>query len=327
MYGELARVVAEQHGFFFRAQALDCGYSEGEVATLVRSKEWTRLRRGAYVERAYLETLDAAGLHVLTVRAVVAALDRPVVVTNHSALAVQGVPLWGVDLDEVHVHRADGQTSRREAGVVHHLGHLPEAEITEVDDLLVTIAERSVVDSGRVLPFEAGVVLADGAKHRLRFDADRASAILESQRSWTGSLPACRALAFSDGRAETVGESRCRVLMARIGLPAPELQVPIHSASGALIATTDLYVDEYRTAVEFDGKLKYGRALYEQSQSLGEVDLGAVVWQEKRREDQIRDEGHEVVRVVWSELDGRDQTVRTRFLKAFARNAARRPGA
>ena len=327
MDGELARLVAEQRGFFFRAQALDCGYSEREVATLLRARDWVRIRRGAYAERTFVESLDVAGRHVLTVRAVVAALAEPVVVTNHSALAVQGVPLWGVDLGEVHVHRGFGQTSRREAGVVHHLGDLPDDEILEVDGLLVTVAERSVIDSGRVLPFGAGVVLADGAKHALPFDADRAAAILERQRDWTGSMSASRALLFSDGRAATVGESRCRVMMARLGLPAPTLQQPICGPTGALIGTTDLYIEQYQTAVEFDGRQKYGRALYERTQSLTEVDLGAVVWEEKRREDQIRDEGHEMVRIVWSELDGRDHTVRTRFLRAFARQTRRRPGA
>jgi hypothetical protein len=57
---------------------------------------------------------------------------------------------------------------------------------------------------------------------------------------------------------------------------------------------------------------------------LDEVDLGDVLWQEKRREDTFRDHGHEVVRFVWSELDGRDYQVRARFLRAFDRGARRR---
>ena len=75
--------------------------------------------------------------------------------------------------------------------------------------------------------------------------------------------------------------------------------------------------------MEFDGKLKYGRALYEQTGRIEDVDLGDVVWQEKRREDSFRDYGHEVARLVWSELDGHDTQVRARLERAFARGSRR----
>ena len=42
-------------------------------------------------------------------------LSGRVVATGHSALAVHGVPLWGVALNELHVHRDGGRSSRREA--------------------------------------------------------------------------------------------------------------------------------------------------------------------------------------------------------------------
>jgi hypothetical protein len=324
MDGELGRIAAAQGGFCYRWQALDCGYGEGEISALLRTKEWVRIRRGAYSPAELVADLDPAGLHVLMVRAVVGSLDGRVVVTHHSALALLGVPMWGVDLSEVHVHRTEGKSSRRDAGVVHHLGALPDEEVREVDGLLVSVPERGVVDAARTVPYDAGVVLADGTRHRMPFDMERAEAILERQRDWKGSVVASRVLRFSDGRAETVGESRSRLLMARIGLPAPALQKKLYDAHGELIGIADLYVEEYQTAVEFDGKQKYGRAMYEKSNDPGDVDLGEVVWLEKRREDNIREAGNEMVRLVWSELDGHDGRVRARFLRAFDRSGKRR---
>lgn len=324
MDGDLGRVVAEQGGFCHRWQALDCGVSENEIAHLLRAKEWVAVRRGAYAPRELVESLDAAGRHVLTVRAAVSNLDGLVVVSHYSALAVMGVPMWGVDLNEVHVHREVGRSSRREAGVVHHVGALPGSQVIEIGGLLVAAPERAVMDAARDVPFEAGVVLADGARHRLAFDLDRAAAILEDQRDWAGSIRAARVLHFSDPRAETVGESRTRVLMARLGLPAPDLQCPIYDRDGRLIGVSDLYIDKYRTAIEFDGHQKYARAFYEQSQSSEPVDLGEIVWREKLREDSIRDEGSEMVRLVWFELDGHDRAVRGRFHRAFDRFTSRR---
>ncbi|MGH8969270.1 MAG: hypothetical protein ACRDV1_04920 [Actinomycetes bacterium] len=251
-------------------------------------------------------------------------LEGLVVVTHASSLAVQGVPLWGVDLREIHVLREAKRSSRTDAHVVHHLGELPESEVIEVDGLHVARAERSVVDAARTERFEAGVVLADGAKRRLMFDDDVAQDIIERQRDWAGSIKAERVLKFSDGDAETIGESRSRVMLARIGLPKPRLQKRFYRPDGSVFARSDFYIEDYSTAGEFDGKMKYARALYEKSGRIENVDVGHVVWEEKRREDAIRDQGNEMVRWVWSELDGHDQRIRDRFRAAFSRAGRRR---
>jgi hypothetical protein len=319
MDGELARALCDQGGFVYRSQALDCGYRPREIAGLLRSREWRRVRHGAYALGSVVDALDPAGLHILTARAVVGSLDGRVVLTHVSALAVHRVPLWGVDLRQVHVHREEAHSTRRSAGVVHHGGLLPESEIIEVDGLLVSVAERSVVDAARIVPFEAGVVLADGGMRLPGFDESLAEGVLERQRDWAGSVNASRVLHFADAAAQTVGESRARVLLARIGVPRPTLQHPIRDSAGRLLGISDFYIEEYETAAEFDGRLKYGRALYEGSNRLDHGDVGDVVWQEKRREDSFRDEGTEVVRIVWSELDGHDREVRGRFDRAFDR--------
>lgn len=319
MEGELARVTRHQGGFFFRWQALDCGYSEREISALLRGGEWTRIRRGAYAERSLVDGLTTSGRHVLLARAVVAALDEPVSLSHYTALAVHGIPLWGVDLNVVHVLRGPNQSSRSEAGVVHHLGAIPEQQLTDLAGLRVTTLERSVVDACRITSFESGVVLADGALRCGPFDEELARSLVEGQRDWAGSVRASRVLRFADGLAQTVGESRTRVLMARIGVPRPRLQYAVTRADGTTIGFTDLYVTEYCTAVEFDGRVKYGRALYEKTGSLEEVDVGDVVWAEKVREDGIRDEGNEMVRIIWLELSGHDALVAQRFRRAFDR--------
>jgi hypothetical protein len=318
--GELARICARQGGFVFRWQARDCGYSDDAIAVKLRGKEWVRLRRGAYALAAHWHRLAPEQRHVLVFRAVAARLDGQVVAAGQTALAVLGVPLWGVALDQIHVHREEARSSRAEAGVTHHPGELDADDIREVDGLLVAAPRRAIVDAARSVSFEAGVVLADGTLRLLLPEVDEAMDVLEGQRDWPGSIQASRVLKFSDGRAATVGESRGRVLIARVGLPAPDLQRRIVGPRGDLIAITDYYFDGLDTAGEFDGRLKYSRELYEKSNRHDEeVNLGDVVWREKRREDAVRDEGNEMVRIVWHELDGHDGTVKARFLRAFGR--------
>jgi hypothetical protein len=323
MSGELDRLMAAQHGFFYRFQALDCGYSHREFECARREKIWVKVRRGAYTTADHAASLDEAGRHVLNVRAVAGRLEGQVVVTGVSALAVQGVPLWGVDLEVVHVAREAGFSSRTDAHVVHHVAPIPDAQLVEVNGLLIPVVERNVVDAARQVSFESGVVLADGARRLLPFDPDLAQTVVESQRDWPGSLKAGRVLRFSDGAAETVGESRSRVMIARIGLPAPQLQKCFYRSDGSVLARSDFFFEEFNTVGEFDGKQKYGRELYEKSGRIEDVDLGEVVWQEKRREDAIRDDGNEVVRWVWFEVHGHDREIRQRFDRAIDRAGRR----
>jgi hypothetical protein len=319
MNGELARVFAAQRGFFYRWQALDCGYTPAEVAAAVRSREWVRVRRGAYTTATIAAGLDESAAHLLRVRAAVGSLAGQAVVVGVSALAALRVPLWGMDLERVHVLREAGRTSRTDAGVVHHADDLPAPLLAEYDGLLVARPESALIDAARMSSFEAGVVLADGARRLPGFDLDLAEQLLEQRRDWRGAVNASRVLHFSDPAAETVGESRSRVMLARLGLPSPALQTEFRRADGSVYARSDFYFESFRTVGEFDGRQKYGRSLYERDQHAEPVELGEVLWREKRREDELRDHGNEVVRWVWSELDGHDLALRRRFQAAFDR--------
>jgi hypothetical protein len=281
------------------------------------------VRRGAYTTGAVAAGLDETATHLLRVRAAVGNLAGPTVVVGVSALAVLRVPLWGVDLERVHVLREPGRTSRTDAGVVHHAERLPDRLVAEHDGLLVVRPESALVDAARMSSFEAGVVLADGARRLPRFDLELSRELLELRRDWSGAVNASRVLRFSDPAAETVGESRSRVMIARLGLPAPTLQQTFRRPGGGVFARADFYFAGHHTVGEFDGRQKYGRALYEQDQQGEPVELGDVLWQEKRREDELRDHGNEVVRWVWSELDGHDVALSRRFQAAFDRAGRR----
>jgi very-short-patch-repair endonuclease len=90
------------------------------------------------------------------------------------------------------------------------------------------------------------------------------------------------------------------------------LQREIHGADGRLVARVDFLWPGQRTVGEFDGKIKYGRLL-KPGQSLDEV-----LYDEKLREDALRDLGWQVVRWRWQDLH-RHGVLRDRVLRAFAR--------
>lgn len=97
----------------------------------------------------------------------------------------------------------------------------------------------------------------------------------------------------------------------------PELQFELRDEHGRFVARTDAAWPEHRTVGEFDGRIKFSREL------LGNREPGNVVFAEKRREDQIRELGWEVVRWVWSDFADPAALVQ-RIERAFARAATRR---
>jgi hypothetical protein len=65
---------------------------------------------------------------------------------------------------------------------------------------------------------------------------------------------------FLDARSESAGESHSRVVLDRIGMPAPVPQYEVWD-HGVLVGRADFCWGEFRTLGEFDGKEKYGRLL------------------------------------------------------------------
>ena len=100
--------------------------------------------------------------------------------------------------------------------------------------------------------------------------------------------------------------------MARIGIPAPQLQWEVRSEHGQWIATVDFAWPERRTVAEFDGEVKYGRLLRPGQKP------GDVVFAEKQREDAIRDRRWGVVRWCWDDIPD-FVTVAGRLQRAFNR--------
>lgn len=310
MNPKLKLLAGRQGGVFSRAQALATGYTPRQVLDRLADGRWERIRHGQYAER-----VDRTGLppwdrarshHVRAIHAVMNSL-RPgtVVVSHQSAIALHGLPLWGLDLDRVHVTRLDGRAGGLTAGVQHHLGVLTPADLTLVDGLPVTTASRAIVETTCLASFESAVVIADAGLHTGALSSEEIERLLTLIEFWPGSPTARAARRFASPLAESVGESRMRVLMDQHGLPTPLLQSRFSDDDG-FIGRVDFHFLTEVTLVEFDGLLKYGGGSPE------------VLVREKRREDRLRSLGFQVVRAEWADLD-RPLHLMATIRQAFAR--------
>ena len=295
-----------------RRDALTAGYSDAELARQVRRGEIARLQRGTYLTGSPVPPRDAEARHRLVVAATVAELRVPAVVSHASAAALHALPLWRVRLNRVHVLRAPPASGASKARLHLHVARCDVDDITALEGLAVTTVTRTVVDVARTESFESAVVLADAALHHRLTSPTQLRDCLERMGAVAGVRAAFRVLAFADPLSESVGESRSRVVLHGLGVPSPDLQVRVLRSDGSEIGRCDFGWEPHRTVGEFDGRVKYGRLLRPGQEA------GDVVFEEKRREDELRDHRWEVARWTWADLD-RPAVIGERIGRAFAR--------
>jgi hypothetical protein len=219
------------------------------------------------------------------------------VISHVSAVALHGLPLWGLPLNQVHITRTPPARSDRAGRLRSHVARLGSDDVVLVGGRPVTSPARTVLDVARDGPFASALAVADEALREELTTVDELHLALGSITGTRGSRSAARVVAHADRRSESVGESRSRALMIELGVPLPDLQVEVNGPDGSFIGRADFGWRDHRLLGEFDGRIKYGRLLRP-----GE-DPGDVIFQEKRREDAMRAQQWGMARWIWSDFD------------------------
>src|SRR5690606_25662330 len=178
-------------------------------------------------------------------------------------------------------------------------------DVVVVDGVAVTSIARTVVDLARTLPKEQAVIAGDSALRLYPGMREQVSRALADARTRHGLARARTVVPFLDGRSESAGESLSRLRIAEAGLPRPILQYEIVGGNGRRYRVDFFW--ENGVVGEFDGRIKYSDP--------------RDVFDEKLRQDAIRDAGYEVVRWTWAELERFD--VVAERLRQAARRAAK----
>ncbi len=285
------------------SEMAELGVSRHVVQRAVQSGQLIRLRRNVVALADVWMSAQPWERHALLARGVVIGGDRANFALSHqSALALHGIPVYGVD-QRVHlVHRNTGACRSGPMTAI----HLPVTAkyLQQVDDMWAVAAPMAVLQVAATSGVEAGLVSADALLRSAR--TDLAQALADLPRS-NGFARAAQVVSMADGRIESVGESRCRWAIRAAGLPNPEPQVWIRD--GGFAARVDFLLADQRVIIEFDGMVKYESP----------ADLRA----EKIREDRLRSLGYEVVRVTWKDLESIVQ-VQAMISAAIHRSADRR---
>jgi very-short-patch-repair endonuclease len=282
---------------FLRREALADGYTDRAIAHRVRSGEWHRVRRGAYCSGALWRSLSRADQHRVLARAVLRTAHPSTVLSHTSAALEHGAPVWGMNLDVVHVTRTDGRAGRKEAGIVHHRGLLDEEGVAIRGGVRVTPPTRAAIEVTTIAGVEESLVTVNGLLHAGQVSAASLAEMAFAARNWPNSLTTDLVLRLADRRIESVGESRTWYLCWTQHLPMPEPQVKVRDETGQVVARVDFAWPELGVFLEFDGNVKYTELAEEDSEA------ATVVLAEKRREERICIlTGWVCIRISWADL-------------------------
>ncbi|GAB2555659.1 hypothetical protein [Leucobacter ruminantium] len=267
-----------------------------------------RLGRGAALPAELWRALQPEDRHLARVLATHRRASCPPVFSGVSAAVLHGWPLYESGDPPVLVTTRTEGTNRNTAGVVRRRAHLEPHEVVEVNGLLCTSPDRTLLDLARFDRPETAVSCADAYlrdRFRIRRDIDESGldewrAIMQERlarlRGRRGVRRAREPLEVADPRTDSPLESVSHLYLSRFGFEVA-LQVPVRSPRGGnyLIDFEFLGLGCFG---ECDGKQKYLDV-----EVRGEMTADEVLYRERRRQNWVEATTRKAVfRWGWPEI-------------------------
>jgi very-short-patch-repair endonuclease len=121
--------------------------------------------------------------------------------------------------------------------------------------ITVTTPVRTWLDLGSRLPLLDLVAAGDFLISRANPIAtlEQLAEGYRRRKSRRGLRTLLESFSHLDAGSESPQESRLRTIIRLAGLPVPRVNTSVHTTAGEFIARTDLYIEEYRLVIEYQG--------------------------------------------------------------------------
>ncbi|XAS68551.1 hypothetical protein V3C33_04390 [Micrococcaceae bacterium Sec5.7] len=300
-------VLPENGNLWRTEQLLELGYNSRAIRLLLTSGSIVRLRYGCYIRaslwNAQKQTVRSRQLVLAHAHGTRTTSAGAFAYSHTSGARLHRLYLWEVD-DLIHVlQRVRPSNERHGKDVRCHTSPFGDHEIVMVDGLRATSLERTVADCAMLLGYRKALIIMD---HALRLGADVAvlKAMADSLDGRRGIRTFRKVLDTADPRSESAGETLTRELILRLCIAPPQLQFEVQTRVGR--HRLDFAWKKERLALEFDGKVKY----------FDYKPTAEVIFQERRREKALTEEGWRFIRVEWKDLF-REQEFKNRILRGL----------
>ena len=279
------------------------GESPRSLQRGVSGGELVRLRRGVYVGSAEWAGLNARNRYLLQIEATQATASNRLVFSHESAAAIWGIPLVGSRsvLPSITAPSSGGRRSRH--GVIRHSVDLREEDIVERSGFVVTSPLRTAIDLIASRPMMSGVVSLD---HMLRenrvfgLEKDELWDYVDEFRPFRNVRRAVTVIDFATGMSGSPLESVSMVRFHDFGYVLPAQQVRYLGAHGEEYLADFTWRDIAKRGLavigEADGRIKLEDLEYLRGRTPEQA-----LWEEKVRQDELREQSSAFVRWGWDD--------------------------
>lgn len=236
--------------------------NDRRLARQIERKTYVRVAPGSYVKGDAWRELRPMDRHFVRVIEVMDRARSPRLVSYFAAASAWGIDLigtWPRAVDILVLRTGGGRSS----------GEFRRWTTTSLDSIetvdwrghSITTPAQTALDLARIGAFTTGVIALDQARWARRPGGALTTladleAIARVDRRQRGRARVRAALDFSTSLSDSVRETEGRVLIDRLGFPAPVLQRRFELPSGRK-PDVDYYFEDFDHAAEFDGVGKY----------------------------------------------------------------------
>lgn len=274
------------------------GFDDRSVPDLIAEGVVVRVRRGCFRLKGQAEPDRPShererSERLLQIRAHAWTRFSPDRAWNFSYAAVSAAALIGLSLwtseRRVHIVQSFKSSYRDHAPDVVKV-YRPDVPTQSLDGLPCTSPSETVIDCLRILPREPAMIVCESALATSLVDADSLLEAVKRARHRRGVAAARAVLEEASGLSESPGETRVRMLLRSLPIPAPLQQWGV--AVDGRTYRLDFAWPDLRVALEFDGRMKY----------FGPAPTAEVLLRERERETALSHAGWVVVRLRWEDL-------------------------
>lgn len=288
----------DSRGTLLRRDVVAAGLDDHVIAKAKRDGIIVAIHHGGYCRTEVWHEAHRRDKHRLRSHVVDRLYSDAHARSHVSALLELGGPDWGLDLTKIHLTSLYGIGERTQSNIVHHRGTTYVGDVTRRDGSWLTDRSRCALETALLAPRDPAVAVLDWAQSHGHVTRDELEQRADRMSDWPGSIGLPYKIRLSNGKAESVLETRGHLLCRDHGIPMFIPQYELFHPSGRLAARLDGAWPHLKRWVEFDGTMKYVKFLRP-----GET-IEQVVLREKSREDTIRRmTGWMCIRVTWSEVE------------------------
>lgn len=131
---------------------------------------------------------------------------------------------------------------------------IPDNEVCSIDGFRCTTTARTAFDLGRRLGPSEAVEVIDALCNATGLGVGSIEQLADRHPGVRGCRNLRKVLPYIDGGAESIQETRTRLLLHRAGLPAPETQIQVRDHRGRCLARLDMGWRRWQVGVEYDGE-------------------------------------------------------------------------